>query len=89
MAAYREVPVYPGTVHSPASARRFLRWCCRTIGIGFHPDVDFREYEPAGREPEFEPAELLRMERMLAVCFSMLEDVYAECLAMPPFCNQR
>lgn len=81
-------PTFPGDVTDATTAREFLRWCCATIGIGFHPDIEFTEYEPALGEPDFPPAELRRMERLLAVTFTYLDDVYAECLKMPPFKDQ-
>lgn len=81
--------MYVGDVTDATTAREFLRWCCATIGIGFHPDIEFTEYEPALGEPEFTPAELRRLEELLAAAFTHLGDVYAECLKMPPFSEQK
>lgn len=80
-------PVLPDTTVEALEkwANQFLDWCCSEIGLGFHPDNKFKDYVNADGKRTFTLFESAKLERALAVVFSVFDDVYAECLKRPPF----
>jgi hypothetical protein len=63
------------TVTDAASAEAFIRWCCRSIGPGFHPDTPFKDYvEAADRSPTFNEADAATLQARMDAAFGLLDD---------------
>lgn len=63
-------------VRDTESAEAFIRWCCREIGIGFHPDTRFKNYVEASGAATFDDASASRLEREISWAFNFLDDPY-------------
>jgi hypothetical protein len=61
----------------------FLRWCVANLGVGFHPDTRFEEYqdETTGR-PVYHPHEAAWLNDQMGRVFDLLPDPYEVALAV-------
>jgi hypothetical protein len=75
---------FKGAVDSPASAKKFLRWAAKAVGIDFHPDTSFNEYKEGGKKI-FSPKEVDHYNGLVADCLVWLEDPCEYLLGLPAF----
>lgn len=69
------------TVTDAASAETFVRWCCRSIGRGFHPDSLFSDYVEGGDgSPTFSDADAASLQARMDAAFGLLDDPSAVAL---------
>ena len=62
-------------VTDAASAEAFVRWCCRSIGRGFHPDTPFSDYVEGGDgSPTFGEADAATLQASMDAAFGLLAD---------------
>ena len=61
-----------------ASAEEFIRRCVRSIGLGFHPDTPFADYDPpfTDYDPPFTAADAAELDRRMDAAFDLLPDPY-------------
>jgi hypothetical protein len=52
----------PPEVQDRASAVRFVQWCVKMLGLGYHPDTPFADYVDRDGRATFTPAEAARLE---------------------------
>lgn len=62
------------TVTDAASAEAFVRWCGRSIGMGYHPDTRGEDYADADGEPTFDAADARLFDEQHAAAFALLGD---------------
>lgn len=68
-------------VTDAASAVAFVRWCCRSIGPGFHPDTPFTDYVEGGDgSPTFADADAASLQARMNAAFGLLDDPSAVAL---------
>lgn len=64
-----------------ASSEAFIRWCCRAIGRGFHPDTPFSDYVEGGDgSPTFEEEDAATLQARMDAAFGLLADPSAVAL---------
>lgn len=61
-------------VTDAASAEAFVRWCCRAIGGGFHPDTPFKDYVEGDSSPTFDEEDAATLQARMDAAFGLLED---------------
>ena len=62
------------SITDQSSAERFVEWCVREIGIGFHPDTPFSEYVTVGSGMKvFDIDEAVRLDAMLEQAFKFCD----------------
>ena len=67
------------------SAQSFLRWCCSSIGLGFHPETDFADYIDDDGKPVFTRSQARILNTSLEECYKILPDVCVFCMECQPF----
>lgn len=67
-------------VTDAATAEAFVRWCCRIIGGGFHPDTPFSDYQEVDGSPTFDPADEVTLQAHMDAAFGLLDDPSAVAL---------
>lgn len=73
-------PSQAPAVADAGSAEAFLRWCCRAIGLAFHPDTGFRDYIEVDGTRTFTEEEASLLDDQMAAAFKFVVDPYAVCL---------
>lgn len=69
------------SVTDAAAAEAFVRWCCRAIGRGFHPDTPFADYVEGGDgSPTFGDADAATLQDRMDAAFGLLDDPSAVAL---------
>ncbi len=63
----------PPEVQDRESAIAFVVWCVEALGLGYHPDTPFAEYEEQGGQPTFSPAEAARLEELAGRAFGLCD----------------
>jgi hypothetical protein len=63
-------------VTDAATAEAFIRWCCRVIGFGFHPDTPFGDYEEVDGTRTFTDEDAARLDAQMEAAFKFVPDPY-------------
>jgi hypothetical protein len=74
-----------GRLTSEDEAREFIAWCCEQLGLCFHPDTPFSDYEDAAGEKVFSKEAVLLYEALMGQAYQLLGDPCEVALGMPPF----
>ena len=60
----------PPEVRDRDSAIRFVEWCARRLGLGYHPDTPFADYVDGEGRPVFSPAQARCLDALTLQAFA-------------------
>jgi hypothetical protein len=72
---------------SEDEAREFIVWCCEQLGLCFHPDTHFSDYEERDGTKVFRKDAVELYEVLMEQAFQLLDDPCEVALAMAPFAS--
>jgi len=65
---------FEDSIHDRSSATKFIEWCVREIGPGFHPDTPFSDYVLIGtNERAFDGDEVAHLNDLLDRAFEFVD----------------
>jgi hypothetical protein len=68
------MPSFGETIRDRSTAERFIEWCVREIGLGFHPDTPFADYVTiASGTAVFSSDEAVRLDTLLDRAFEFCD----------------